>query len=79
MRRVKVYYIEIKGIIQVPLAQRGTIRDTAAAIHMPKSTLHECLKSGNMRAHSSYLNLTLTADNCQKRVNFLVVPHRHGV
>ena len=58
------------SITQFFLAQRRKIQGTAASIAVPKSTLHERLKSVSLQSQSSYLKLTLTADNCRKRVVF---------
>ena len=45
---MKDYAVAIGGITHVPLAKRGTVCSTTAAIGMPKSRLHSQLKKGTI-------------------------------
>ena len=49
----KAIEIDLDAVKAVPLSQRGTLRSLAAAIGIPKSTLHRKFKEGQLRRHSN--------------------------
>lgn len=57
-------------LLQIPLNRRGTIRSSAKALNIPKSTFHERIKGGEVRPHSNAVKPFLTEMNMQARLDF---------
>ena len=62
--------IDLAAIVEVPLNQRGTVRSTASALSVPKSSLFRSIKRGEIRSHSSSVKPFLTETNMAERVEF---------
>lgn len=60
------------AIKAVPLLARQSIRALATALNIPKSTLHDRLKEGSIRRHSSAVKPLLTDQNKLARVQFCI-------
>ena len=69
-RKKKDYSDEMAAMKDVSHTKRRTIRSTAAAVGIPKSTFHGRKKEGIIRVHSSSAKPLLTDDNKRHRVDF---------
>lgn len=67
-RKLKNFDPEL--IKSVPLNNRRTIRSLAASINVPKSTVHNRLKSGVLRRHSNAVKPFLTDANKIERLKY---------
>lgn len=69
--------IDLDYVKSVPLSQRGTIRSLAAAIGVPKSTLHRKFKEGQLKRHSNAIKPLLSDSNKIQRIEFalsMIIP-----
>nr|XP_017221385.1 PREDICTED: uncharacterized protein LOC108198123 [Daucus carota subsp. sativus] len=62
--------VDLEQLKTVPLSKRTTIRSTAYAIKVSKSTLHRCFKDGKIRRNSNSIKPLLTNKNKENRVEF---------
>ena len=69
-RKRKDYTEELRGIVNVPLNQRSTVRSTAAALSIPTTTLFRNIKSGEIRSHTNSVKPFLTEQNMRARIEF---------
>ena len=49
----KKLQIDMNQVVRVPLRKRGTIRSTAQALKIPKSTLFNHIQRGKIQQHSN--------------------------
>ena len=63
-----VKYVE--ALREIPIKNRTTIRSLAAALELPKSTLHLNLKKLGLRASKTYLKPMLTEEGKMKRLEW---------
>ncbi|MEN9567333.1 MAG: hypothetical protein RLZZ69_2529 [Cyanobacteriota bacterium] len=62
---------DLKDRVQnIPLRLRSSIRSLSAALGMPKSTLHDRFKAGELRRHSNSIKPLLTDENRKARLRF---------
>jgi hypothetical protein len=62
---------DLKDRVQnIPLRLRSSIRSLSAALGMPKSTLHDRFKAGELRRHSNSIKPLLTDENKKARLRF---------
>jgi hypothetical protein len=70
-RKPKDWSNQLATMPNVPLSRRGTIRSTAAALGIPKSSFGRIMKDNGIRAHSSAIKPQLT-DSGKKNVWIIV-------
>lgn len=66
----KVIPLNLEALKEVPLLQRQNIRSLSAALEVPKSTLHDKFKSGQIRRTSNTIKPLLTEKNKMHRLQF---------
>jgi transposase-like protein len=64
------YKLQIDRLKAIPPTKRGTVRATAAALGIPKSSFFNMKKRNEVRVHTSSLKPLLTAENMVQRVEF---------
>ena len=62
--------INMNQVVREPLRNIGTIRSTAQANRVPKSTLFNYIQYGNIWQHSNAIKLHLTLANVVKKEEF---------
>ena len=68
-RKKKDYSLQLANLSTIPLQQR-TLRSTAEASGIPKTTLISRMKDGELRSHSNAIKPFLTTENTKSRVEF---------
>jgi DNA invertase Pin-like site-specific DNA recombinase len=68
----KKIQVDLSEVLRLPLHRRTTIRSVAAALGVPKSTLHRRFKEGQLRRHSNTLKPLLKEANKKERLRWCI-------
>ena len=74
----KTKEINMNQVLRMPLRKRGTIRSTAQALKIPKSTLFNHIQGGKIWRHSNMVKPYLTLANISLRPKYEKVLFRHA-